>query len=715
MFTQSIPAPAPAPSPSSPGLHAVSTTTPASPTSRTSRLRGLSYLRNYTQSHLLNREHSSTGASSTGSGNTTAGTGNTASHLNQPSPSSPSSASGGLGHSETYPLRQTQSAAAAPTSSASSATVIASAVDPGLCLAPAVLHPLSITSTNSSQSVASDAAAPQPGSRAPADNQPGASTTASATAPTSAAVSSLQAAYRSDLQSASSPAPTTTNSPAAASLSSADAMAPSVAPQTTPTANVMTRSRSATEPGAANGVNIESLPSIRFSTFYDPRATRPSLKFAPMSRTLPTGKELIRVGRYSERDSQPNVSANVPSAAHVGFKSKVVSRRHCEFWYENNRWYIKDVKSSSGTFLNHIRLSQPGTESKPFPVNDGDIVQLGIDFKGGEEMIFRCVKMRVELNRGWQNKLNAFNVQTHKRLRNMTKPEGDGSKQSSQDCSICLNSIASLFVAPCSHTWHYKCIRALLESPQYPSFICPNCRAAVDLEADVEDPPEEWETMDIEEEESVVTGANNARSNDASAHHVKPRMPSDQRAGALSASAAAADIGDTTMQVDSVMEDIDETTSTGPAALAQQQQQQQRNERQELDSRLQRQLLVEQQQQEDEPEPVTESHVSHATSHPVPIPSGSRFPSTSSIANVPPTVSVNSNGINNERTPSPTERHIAPVGHEGPITPRNDAGPWVFDGSGIRIGSSRASTDSRRGEMRSLDTAAAEISGQFRT
>ncbi len=153
---------------------------------------------------------------------------------------------------------------------------------------------------------------------------------------------------------------------------------------------------------------MENLPSIRFSTFYDPRATRPSLRFVPMSRTLPTGQEVIRVGRYSERDSQPSANPNVPSAAHVGFKSKVVSRRHCEFWYESNRWYIKDVKSSSGTFLNHIRLSQPGTESKPFPVNDGDIVQLGIDFKGGEEMIFRCVKMRVELNRGWQNKLNAF-------------------------------------------------------------------------------------------------------------------------------------------------------------------------------------------------------------------------------------------------------------------------------------------------------------------
>jgi pSer/pThr/pTyr-binding forkhead associated (FHA) protein len=175
----------------------------------------------------------------------------------------------------------------------------------------------------------------------------------------------------------------------------------------------MARARSATTGDAAGrpdggGPSLDSLPSIRFSTFYDPRATRPSLKFAPVSRTLPTGKEVIRVGRYSERDAQPNVPPNTPSAAPVGFKSKVVSRRHCEFWFENGKWYIKDVKSSSGTFLNHIRLSPPGTESKPYPVNDGDIVQLGIDFKGGEEMIFRCVKMRLELNRGWQNKLNTF-------------------------------------------------------------------------------------------------------------------------------------------------------------------------------------------------------------------------------------------------------------------------------------------------------------------
>lgn len=152
----------------------------------------------------------------------------------------------------------------------------------------------------------------------------------------------------------------------------------------------------------------ESKPTIRFSQHQDARAPRPSLIFSPMGRTLPTGKEIIRVGRYSERETQPNQPANLSTAAPVGFKSKVVSRRHCEFWAQDGEWFIKDVKSSSGTFLNHVRLSSPGTESKPFPVKNGDIVQLGIDFKGGEEMIFRCVKIRIEVNRAWQTGINSF-------------------------------------------------------------------------------------------------------------------------------------------------------------------------------------------------------------------------------------------------------------------------------------------------------------------
>ena len=150
------------------------------------------------------------------------------------------------------------------------------------------------------------------------------------------------------------------------------------------------------------------MPSIRFIPHHDPRASRPSLNFVALSRVLPSDQAIIKVGRYSEKDTDPNNVLGAPSAAPVGFKSKVVSRRHCELWCQSGQWYIKDVKSSSGTFLNHIRLSQPNLESKPFPLNDGDVVQLGIDFKGGAEMIFRCVKIRVECNRGWQKALNHF-------------------------------------------------------------------------------------------------------------------------------------------------------------------------------------------------------------------------------------------------------------------------------------------------------------------
>ena len=156
------------------------------------------------------------------------------------------------------------------------------------------------------------------------------------------------------------------------------------------------------------GYPQDQMPTIRFLPVVEHHSSRPSLLFKTTSRTLPHEQCVIRVGRYSERDANQDPPSNAPSAAPVGFKSKVVSRKHCEFWCSGGQWYIKDVKSSSGTFLNHIRLSQPSAESKPFPVNDGDLVQLGIDFRGGEEMIFRCVKIRIECNRAWQKAPNNF-------------------------------------------------------------------------------------------------------------------------------------------------------------------------------------------------------------------------------------------------------------------------------------------------------------------
>jgi hypothetical protein len=49
-------------------------------------------------------------------------------------------------------------------------------------------------------------------------------------------------------------------------------------------------------------------------------------------------------------------------------------------------------------------------------------------------------------------------------------------------------------VAPCSHVWHYKCIRPLIEK-EYPIFLCPNCRGIADLEREIEETEELWDSI----------------------------------------------------------------------------------------------------------------------------------------------------------------------------------------------------------------------------
>ncbi|KAF2126450.1 hypothetical protein P153DRAFT_369165 [Dothidotthia symphoricarpi CBS 119687] len=397
--------------------------------------------------------------------------------------------------------------------------------------------------------------------------------------------------------------------------------------------------------GSAEGpVSARHLPSIRFIPHTDPRAGRPSLQFPTITRTLPDESAIIRVGRYSERDNAPEISSNVPSAAAVGFKSKVVSRKHCELWCMDGSWYVKDVKSSSGTFLNHIRLSQPNVESKPFKIKDGDIIQLGIDFRGGEEMIFRCVKIRVECNRGWQQGLNKFNKQTHQRLRNLSKKkDSDSASTHTSECAICLMSIApcqSLFVAPCSHVWHYKCIRPILNGPTWPNFLCPNCRAVADLEEDVDDPDdlEEWEA-DMAEESGGDA--------DADAAHTDQQLTPRPSAALLN--------GSTT---------TNETSTTDPTTLA----------------HLQQAI----------------SNISLSDSHGIPAPQTPhpRISSPSDNLTSSQPVSINVNGANDFSGLTPmfanTMDGLTPGGvHDGPMTPRNDAGPFVLDGSAGRAAGAR--------------------------
>ncbi|AET40182.1 uncharacterized protein Ecym_5428 [Eremothecium cymbalariae DBVPG len=230
--------------------------------------------------------------------------------------------------------------------------------------------------------------------------------------------------------------------------------------------------------------------SIRLTPFIDHSTTNnPGLFFDPIVRTAGPSSQLV-IGRYTERVRE--AIGSLPDQFHpVVFKSKVVSRTHGVFKVDDQgNWYVRDVKSSSGTFLNHQRLAQASVMSKDFPLKDGDILQLGMDFRGGTEEIYRCVKMRVELNKSWKMRANAFNKEALARLRNLQKLTVGLEEE---DCSICLCKIKpcqAIFISPCSHSWHYQCIRRLVMT-QYPQFVCPNCRSSCDLEASLDSDDEE--------------------------------------------------------------------------------------------------------------------------------------------------------------------------------------------------------------------------------
>ncbi|KAK4509676.1 COMPASS (complex proteins associated with Set1p) component [Mucor velutinosus] len=83
-------------------------------------------------------------------------------------------------------------------------------------------------------------------------------------------------------------------------------------------------------------------------------------------------KVKIRIGRQTS-------SKTAPTAFNGYFDSKVLSRQHAEIWCDRSKVYVKDVKSSNGTFVNEERLSNEGEESEPRELHDKDEIEFGID------------------------------------------------------------------------------------------------------------------------------------------------------------------------------------------------------------------------------------------------------------------------------------------------------------------------------------------------
>ena len=110
--------------------------------------------------------------------------------------------------------------------------------------------------------------------------------------------------------------------------------------------------------------------------------------------TVPFSPDFLRIGRQTN-------AKTVPTAVNGYFDSKVLSRQHAEVWAdkETGKIYIKDVKSSNGTFVNGVRLSPENRDSEPHELREQDTLELGIDIVSEDQksIVHHKVSAKVEL------------------------------------------------------------------------------------------------------------------------------------------------------------------------------------------------------------------------------------------------------------------------------------------------------------------------------
>ena len=97
--------------------------------------------------------------------------------------------------------------------------------------------------------------------------------------------------------------------------------------------------------------------------------------------SIPFFPDVLRIGRQTN-------AKTVPTPGNGFFDSKVLSRQHAEVWAERNgKIWIRDVKSSNGTFVNGHRLSPENRDSEPQELHQHDTLELGIDIVSEDQKV----------------------------------------------------------------------------------------------------------------------------------------------------------------------------------------------------------------------------------------------------------------------------------------------------------------------------------------
>lgn len=259
--------------------------------------------------------------------------------------------------------------------------------------------------------------------------------------------------------------------------------------------------------------------SIRLTPYFQSQSNAKAINFHPLIRRVGPNSQIIicRNSKHIQKSIRDIPEIYQP----VFFTSNVISRIHGYLKVDSSgNWFIQDVKSASGTFLNHNRISPNSKISKDIYIKDGDIIQLGLTINnnndnGDEDIVFRCVRMKVEVNDSWKLNKEKLKITAKTRLKNLIDTENH------ETCAVCLyecKPYQPLFFAPCAHCWHYNCIKVLLNK-YYPNFTCPNCRATFDMEEEYSD-----EESDLELENAKLNIENSILENSIEENEDREKM-----------------------------------------------------------------------------------------------------------------------------------------------------------------------------------------------
>ncbi|VDM60498.1 unnamed protein product [Angiostrongylus costaricensis] len=123
----------------------------------------------------------------------------------------------------------------------------------------------------------------------------------------------------------------------------------------------------------------------------------------------------LKIGRAVARLKAAKDNAIFDCKVGVGFiiLEKVLSRNHAVLSYRNGGFFLRDTKSSNGTFVNNERLAVTGEESEARQIFTGDIVQFGVEIVENSNKVYFHLSFLPTCESSLLNNQQLFQIQQY--------------------------------------------------------------------------------------------------------------------------------------------------------------------------------------------------------------------------------------------------------------------------------------------------------------